>query len=724
MPNPLISRRAIVVALAAPVAALVVATVGFGVAEGDVTGTASGTIYRDVNDNGVRDRGEPGVPGIVVQTGSTATITNDRGAWTLPITERQRIDVLTGWYRSQCDTLTCPVGPGRDQDFGVTYQNISVVAIASKNPRLDLGLVPDWPGGYPMPNRRRVPANPVDVAARVSFVKPTGDAGASNCYRTDDIRHRACAVGDRPSFLLQVYNEGTRPLTSLAGHLQLPRGTTLVSAEPSTTPRNHPAMGTLAVGSTDPWTRRVPFAITGTLPPAAAAMYRVTLRIDANAPITTTLQTQGSYPNPIGVRITSVVDDAEGAPCAAADLTCRWGVTDRQAAPDDSDTVGFAIVPVPGSSVRDDASVTTTTSSTAAPTTTVVATTVPPTTTAATTTTAVTTTTAAPTTTTVPPTTVPPLEPASCTVSSLLVPSCGVWLGASTPSADGTYDYVRGLAEYEAVAQDVPDILHFYKTGAKQFPNAREIEMAERPGQQRSILFYNWKPSKTLTWAQIAAGGADADIATVAAGLQRYPHTMFLTIFHEPEDNVVPTAGSGMTPQDYTAMYRHVVDRLRGHGVDNVVYVWNVMGYHGWRHYLDDLFPGPDYVDWIAYDPYAKNDVHADLLQLVDSSRPAIGWPGFYSWAAAKAPGTPMMLAEWGVDTLTNSDPAGVLRATDPAELAARYPLLRALVYWNDIDQVNARIDQSTPLGTALGAAYRDFADHPLFAATPTAAAP
>jgi len=307
-------------------------------------------------------------------------------------------------------------------------------------------------------------------------------------------------------------------------------------------------------------------------------------------------------------------------------------------------------------------------------------------------------------------------------VSALLVPSCGVWFGASTPSRDGAYDYVRGLAEYEAVAQNTPDILHFYKTGAVKFPTAKEIAAAERPGKQRSLLLYNWKPSKTLTWRQIAQGGADADIAAVAASLKSYPHQMFLDIYHEPEDNVKTDPSLGMTPQDYADMYRHVVDQLRGLGVTNAVFVWNTMGYYGWRDYLDGLYPGHDYVDWLCYDPYAKDDRHDSMATVVNSKRADINWPGYYAWATAKAPGKPIMLCEWGVDLTTNSDPASVLGG-DAAQVLAAYPMLKALVYWNNVGVGNYRIDDGTSKGTAYGAAYRKFVADPYFnAMTPDSA--
>ena len=307
-----------------------------------------------------------------------------------------------------------------------------------------------------------------------------------------------------------------------------------------------------------------------------------------------------------------------------------------------------------------------------------------------------------------------PPPPSGCWVSQLLVPSCGVWFGAATPSRNGAYDYTRGLTEYENVAQNTPDILHFYHTGAQRFPTNEQIAMSERPGKQRSLLLYNWKPSTKVTWRQIANGGADSEIATVAASLKTYPHKLFLNIFHEPEDNVKTSASSGMTAKDYADMYRYVVNKLRSHGVTNAVYVWNVMGYEGWERYLDDLYPGHSYVDWVAYDPYAHKNIQDDLEDLINRPRPDIGWPGFYNWASAKAPGKPMMFGEWGVDVPTTSNPAAALNV-DAAQILAKYPMLKALVYWNDEATFDTRLDYSSTKGVAYGQAYRKLAAQPVF---------
>ena len=307
-------------------------------------------------------------------------------------------------------------------------------------------------------------------------------------------------------------------------------------------------------------------------------------------------------------------------------------------------------------------------------------------------------------------------------MSDLLVPTCGAWLGVSSPSADGQYDYVRGLDEYESITAHEPDILHFYRRGGEEFPNAEHRALAERPGKKRSILYFNWKPAPELTWRQIADGAADPSIATAAQRLADYPHRMFLTIQHEPEDDVRDEPGSGMTPADYVAMYRHVVTSLRSLGVGNVVFVMGYMGFERWAPIVDELYPGDDVVDWIAYDPYGfeGDDTFGALLNKPNAS----GWPGFYEWATAKSPGTPIMLGEWGFDLPRDPDAADAL--DDATQTLQRdFPMIRALVYWNDRDeQVDARLGRGDEPGARFTEAYTALTTDPYFNATPTELSP
>ena len=58
-----------------------------------------------------------------------------------------------------------------------------------------------------------------------------------------------------------------------------------------------------------------------------------------------------------------------------------------------------------------------------------------------------------------------------CTVSSLLVPSCGVWWGiGATPL--GSESYSQALTNFEATQGRASDILHFYHSAQALFPSA------------------------------------------------------------------------------------------------------------------------------------------------------------------------------------------------------------------------------------------------------------
>lgn len=310
------------------------------------------------------------------------------------------------------------------------------------------------------------------------------------------------------------------------------------------------------------------------------------------------------------------------------------------------------------------------------------------------------------------PSTTPVTEPAVCTVSELLVPTCGAWFGVSSPSTDGAFDYTRGLAEYESLVGHPPDILRFYQRDDDSFPNAEHRALAERPGQPRSILHFSWKPAIGQTWRQIADGEFDDHIDVVAGSLSAYPHTMFLTIHHEPENDVVPREGSGMTTRDYVDMYRHVVEQLRARGVDNVVYVMNYIGFVRWADMIDELYPGDDVVDWIAWDPYGL-DGHRSIAEVINDPRG--DWPGFYEWATERAPGMPLMLGEWGFDLPSQPWAADAVSEL-PEVLRTRFPAIKAVVYWNDrSEQFDSRIGVDTESVTRFADEFAEIASDPYF---------
>jgi hypothetical protein len=283
---------------------------------------------------------------------------------------------------------------------------------------------------------------------------------------------------------------------------------------------------------------------------------------------------------------------------------------------------------------------------------------------------------------------VPAPGSSGCGVSSLLVPSCGAWWGVgAVPVAGQSWD--QAMADFDTQQGRSSDLLHYYHVGSAAFPTALEISRSHEDGQNR-VLLENWKPELGRTWAQVAAGDpvVDAEIDHEAAYLKSsYTSQFFLAIHHEPENEVIPTAGSGFTAADYAAMYRHVVTRLRADGVRNAVFVVDYMGAPKWgeQSWFNDLYPGDDVVDWIAEDPYSVGSGglwRSDFAGTVDR-RDGSSWPGFYTWATTAHPGKPIMLAEWGVTEDASDSAAKATFFTTMAAQSQQFPDIKAFVYWS-----------------------------------------
>jgi hypothetical protein len=318
------------------------------------------------------------------------------------------------------------------------------------------------------------------------------------------------------------------------------------------------------------------------------------------------------------------------------------------------------------------------------------------------------------------PTPTPPPPPGGCTVGVKLVPTCGVLLGVA-PGARTPENRVSAMIAFEASAQAGQDIYHAYHRGlTAMFPTRDEIALARQPGHHR-ILFLNWKPA-VASWASIARGNAVVDhyIDRLAGYIKgHFTEPFFLTVHHEPENDVIERPGSGMTAGDYAAMFRHVVLRLRADGATNVVTVMDYMAYTPWNTmpWFPDMYPGSDVVDWVAWDTYAYSIPHAygygDFAEMQTRGH-FNGWTGIYAWAAANFPDKPLMVAEWGV-WYSGADPThqGTVYDSVAAELPS-FPQIKALVYFDTPRDGRGRSSLIGATSTGLNA-FRAMSANPLF---------
>jgi beta-mannanase len=295
-----------------------------------------------------------------------------------------------------------------------------------------------------------------------------------------------------------------------------------------------------------------------------------------------------------------------------------------------------------------------------------------------------TTSTTRPTPSSAPPTTSPPAgggSPGPAGFTGAMVPSSGaLW---------GTSRFDRG---WEAQMGRRFDILHFYHQWSQSFPTATERALAA----EGRILLLNWKSPGS--WPAVANGSQDAQIAATANRLKAFGKKVFLAFHHEPENDV---GGAGQ-PADYARAFRRVVDGFNRVGADNVLFVWNMMGFVGGHGDIyPTLYPGDQYVDWIAYDPYNWYGCKPGhkVRTFAEITKP------FYDWTAAHAPGKPLMLAEYGLREQPAGSPSKAAWLRDSlVQLKTTRTRIKALVYFNNLHTCDWRLTSSS----ASVAAYRD----------------
>ena len=219
----------------------------------------------------------------------------------------------------------------------------------------------------------------------------------------------------------------------------------------------------------------------------------------------------------------------------------------------------------------------------------------------------------------------------SCTLSSNLVNSCRPLLGAYTTGYSVTPN--TALGQVQAAESRIGrqyDVVHTaYHTGPSQL-TSEEIALANRPNTN---IFVNWKPDTGANaWLNsdgVANGGLasiDAGIAEMADSIKSVPSKVFLTVYHEPENDVspgtvtsttpnpgtsTPACPNGVTlkgdagsPAQYVAMWQNVENIFAQQGVTNVVWVMTDETYAPFSCLTSLLYPGNSLVDWMAFDTY------------------------------------------------------------------------------------------------------------------------
>ncbi|WP_457460667.1 glycoside hydrolase family 26 protein [Streptomyces sp. TE5632] len=278
-----------------------------------------------------------------------------------------------------------------------------------------------------------------------------------------------------------------------------------------------------------------------------------------------------------------------------------------------------------------------------------------------------------------------------CRPTELLEPPCGAWFGAFVPhERTNLEDRVKA---YERRVGRKLDIVYTYHDMSLREGARREGQLLspeeQRVGEDRMLLL-SWESkwwggtkAQQPTWKEIADGDLDATVIDVQARRvkdygQRTGKKVFLS-FDLEMDTRTPDNG---TPAQYVKAYRHIHDRFRELGVDNVVWTWIITGYLNHGDLFKGMYPGDEYVDWIGYNQYNYYRCHKTEWLTFEQTQTAT-----HDWVRENiSADKPLMLSEFG-------SAADDSRPERQAEWYARVPPVlkgldgvKAALQWNHRD--------------------------------------
>jgi hypothetical protein len=173
--------------------------------------------------------------------------------------------------------------------------------------------------------------------------------------------------------------------------------------------------------------------------------------------------------------------------------------------------------------------------------------------------------------------------------------------------------------------------------------------------------------------AAVASGEYDFYIDAWATDAAKFGKPVFVRLGHEMNDPYrYPWGPQNNTNTEFIAAWRHVVDRFRHAGANNVLWVWSPhVAYEYWETY----YPGPDYVDWVAtgalnFGPIAQWSRWWSFQEIFGQKYPVLA-----------SFGKPVMVAEFGSLAVGGNRAAWYRDALD--SMTTKYPRVRALLFFN-----------------------------------------
>lgn len=291
----------------------------------------------------------------------------------------------------------------------------------------------------------------------------------------------------------------------------------------------------------------------------------------------------------------------------------------------------------------------------------------------------------------------------SRTAVQLAVPQTGKYTGAFIDFGDTEDDVsLEAIEDFETmVGKHQAIIASSSYWGEQSFPT-RNLEIISRHGSMPLVFWSPWdKPylqnrgPDRFSLTEIIKGTWDSYIDLWGDAAKAFGKPMLVSFANEMNGDWFPWSGSfygGKTPvpgrpgeyqgpETFKQAYRHVVDRVRARGAQNVQWLFHTNNYaepnDSWN-YAPAYYPGPRYVDWLGLSIYGQQVGVDDWTPI----EPLITWP--YDQICTVDPTKPIMIAEWGVGEFPRKGDKATFITDGLTLLRTQYPRIKAAVYWHE----------------------------------------
>ena len=252
---------------------------------------------------------------------------------------------------------------------------------------------------------------------------------------------------------------------------------------------------------------------------------------------------------------------------------------------------------------------------------------------------------------------------------------------------------LEGIEKFEKLAGKRPALIASSSYWGEQSFPAANLRLIDRHGAVPLIFWSPWdkpyeqnKGPDRFGLTEILAGKWDAYIDRWAEGARDFGKPLFVSFCNEMNGCWFPWSGcfyGGRNggPEIFKKTWRHVVDRVRAKGADNILWVFHVNAFPAendvWNM-MASYYPGPGHVDWLGISVYGQQ-FRGDRAWAY--FKDLIAWP--LKELSAVDPKKPIMIAEFGVGEFPKSGNKAEWFA-DALSILPKQPRVQAAVIWHE----------------------------------------